>query len=294
MALALVTLASVARVSSSRKTVLYNKWGTNDNNEHWGGVGSENYHTKKWDNTGSNANYHPRDSSSADGASMEPKWWRQGPGANSEYTGHDMDGELFDPPDEKVFKPFYMKSSAKKQQLFDVDGPSPRDPPRHAWAKGGKGTTAWMFKHEGPLLASQQGPLPARKEAVVTRRQTLRSAPAHPVHFYDADGPSPRDPPRSSWAKGGKGTTAWMLAKEGKEGKLVAQQQGPLADQLPPHSARQAASKAQKGQAAVKQQAAAAAAAADVALPAGKASHSAKQAAQAATGGAGRAKVVKK
>jgi len=216
---------------------------------------------------------------------MEPKWWRQGPGANSEYTGHDMDGELFDPPDEKVFKPFYMKSSAKKQQLFDVDGPSPRDPPRQAWAKGGKGTTAWMLKHEGPLLASQQGPLPARKD-VVMRRQVLRSGPAHPVHFYDADGPSPKDPPRSSWAKGGKGTTAWMLAKEAEEGKLVAQQQGPLADQLP-HSAKRAASKVQKGQAAVKQQAAAAAAAAAAsALPVGKASHPAKQAAHAAKGGA--------
>lgn len=34
--------------------------------------------------------YHPRDSSSADGDSMEPAWWRQGPGANSEYTGHAM------------------------------------------------------------------------------------------------------------------------------------------------------------------------------------------------------------
>jgi hypothetical protein len=36
------------------------------------------------------ANYHPRDSSSGDGESMEPAWWRQGPGANSEYTGHAM------------------------------------------------------------------------------------------------------------------------------------------------------------------------------------------------------------
>lgn len=214
----------------------------------------------------------PRDSSSADGASMEPKWWRQGPGANSEYTGHDMDGELFDPPDEKVFKPFYMKSSAKKQQLFDVDGPSPRDSPRQAWKAGGKGTTAWMLAKEGPLLASQQGPSPARK-ALVMRKQTLREAPAHPVRFYDADGPSPKDPPRASWAKGGKGTTAWMLAKEAKEGKLVAQQQGPLADQLP-HSHKQAAA-VHKGQLAVKQQAAAAT---------GKAPHQDKQAAHAVMG----------
>mmetsp|Transcript_8188 Transcript_8188/g.27503 ORF Transcript_8188/g.27503 Transcript_8188/m.27503 type:complete len:174 (-) Transcript_8188:43-564(-) len=89
---------------------------------------------------------------------MEPKWWRPGPGANSEYTGHDMDGELFNPPDEKIFKPFYMKSvgKASTQQLFDVDGPSPRDPPRSSWARAGKGTTSWMLKHEGPLLASSQ------------------------------------------------------------------------------------------------------------------------------------------
>ncbi|EKX41939.1 hypothetical protein GUITHDRAFT_112075 [Guillardia theta CCMP2712] len=138
--------------------MLYNQWGIHDHNEHWGGVGSENYHTAKWDNTGSNQDYHPRDGTSATADAMEPKWWRPGPGANSEYTGHDMDGELFNPPDEKIFKPFYMKSvgKASTQQLFDVDGPSPRDPPRSSWARAGKGTTSWMLKHEGPLLASSQ------------------------------------------------------------------------------------------------------------------------------------------
>jgi hypothetical protein len=70
--------------------------------------------------SGWNADYHPRDSSSGDGESMEPAWWRSGnirhvhvglqhpltkatgPGANSEYTGHAMDGELYNPPDVKV------------------------------------------------------------------------------------------------------------------------------------------------------------------------------------------------
>jgi len=33
---------------------------------------------------------------------MEPAWTRPGPGANSEYTGHAMDGELYNPPDVKV------------------------------------------------------------------------------------------------------------------------------------------------------------------------------------------------
>jgi hypothetical protein len=58
------------------------QWGTNDHNEHWGGVGSENYGTAKWDNTGYNEGYHPRDSSSADGESMEPAWTRMGPRGN--------------------------------------------------------------------------------------------------------------------------------------------------------------------------------------------------------------------
>jgi hypothetical protein len=42
-----------ARRSTLLQQSLYNKWGTNDNNEHWGGVGSENYHTAKWDDSGS-------------------------------------------------------------------------------------------------------------------------------------------------------------------------------------------------------------------------------------------------
>lgn len=186
---------------------------------------------------------------------MEPAWWRQGPGANSEYTGHAMDGDIFNPPDVPIFKPFNMKGT--KQQLFDVDGPSPYDPPRAAWARGGKGTTAWMLEKEGPLLASQQGPLPVARKAVM--RQTLRAAPHPPVRFYDADGPSPKDPPRASWARGGKGTSEYMLEKEAKEGKLVAQQQGPLVR----------ASKVQKNQkAAAKKASAPVAASAKKAAPA--------------------------
>jgi len=159
MFLAVVITSSVhtRRTALLSTQKLYNKWGTNDDNDHWGGVGSENYHTAKYDNTGSNIDYHPRDSSSGDGDSMEPAWWRQGPGANSEYTGHAMDGELYSPPDEKIFKPFFMKQDGvRASQLYDVDGPSPRDPPPSAWAAAGKGTTAWMLKHEGPLLASEQ------------------------------------------------------------------------------------------------------------------------------------------
>jgi len=59
MALCLLALVGIARVRNNRRrTVLYNQWGINDQNEHWGGGGSENYNTAKWDNTGSNADYH--------------------------------------------------------------------------------------------------------------------------------------------------------------------------------------------------------------------------------------------
>uniref|UniRef100_A0A7S0N5N5 Uncharacterized protein n=1 Tax=Cryptomonas curvata TaxID=233186 RepID=A0A7S0N5N5_9CRYP len=103
------------KANQRRLFVLYNKWGTNDKSDHWGGVGSKNYEegkaATKWDNSGWNADYHPRDSSSGDGESMEPAWWRSGPGANSEYTGHAMDGELYNPPDVKAFKPFFMRAA---------------------------------------------------------------------------------------------------------------------------------------------------------------------------------------
>ena len=67
---------------------------------HWGGVGSENYGTPQWDNTGWNAHYHPRDGASMDSESMEPWYWRKGPRVNDEYTGHMADGDpLFSPPD---------------------------------------------------------------------------------------------------------------------------------------------------------------------------------------------------
>jgi len=126
---------------------------------------SENYHTAKYDKTGSNENYHPRDSSSGDADAMEPAWWRPGPGANSEYTGHAMDGEIYNPPDVKIFKPFMMKTKGARQTaLYDIDGPSPvdidfkgrRKVERASWAASGKGTTTWMLSHEGPLLAQQQ------------------------------------------------------------------------------------------------------------------------------------------
>jgi hypothetical protein len=116
---------------------------------------SENYHTARYDKSGSNAHYHPRDSTSGEADAMEPAWWRPGPGANSEYTGHAMDGEIYDPPDVKIFKPFMMKQT-RETQLYDVDGPSASDAPAASWAASGEGTTDWMLTHEGPLLAQQQ------------------------------------------------------------------------------------------------------------------------------------------
>jgi len=66
---------------------------------HWGGVGSEGYGTKDWDNSGWNSHYHPRDGASMDSESMEPWYWRKGPRVNDEYTGHMADGDpLFSPP----------------------------------------------------------------------------------------------------------------------------------------------------------------------------------------------------
>jgi hypothetical protein len=47
-----------------------------------------------------------------------------------------QDGELYNPPDQKVFKPFFMKQKAgRKVQLYDVDGPSPRDLPVCVFAR---------------------------------------------------------------------------------------------------------------------------------------------------------------
>jgi hypothetical protein len=160
-ALLCIALVHTQLSARSSRVVLYNQWGTNDDNEHWGGVGSENYHTAKWDNTGYNENYHPRDSSSGDGESMEPAWWRSGPGANSEHTGPGTSGELYNPPDVKVFKPFFMK--ARKQALYDIDGPQPSDGNPAQWAAAGRGTAAWMLDNEGPLLATQQELKPGQK-----------------------------------------------------------------------------------------------------------------------------------
>ena len=85
--------------------------------------------------SGWNENYHPRDSSSGDGESMEPAWWRSGhlaippstfrdiqrilagPGANSEYTGHAMDGELYNPPDAKVLNALSPNSSSSQARF---------------------------------------------------------------------------------------------------------------------------------------------------------------------------------
>jgi len=167
--------------------MLYNKWGTQDNNDHWGGVGSENYHTARYDKSGSNAHYHPRDSTSGDADAMEPAWWRPGPGANSEYTGHAMDGEIYDPPDVKIFKPFMMKEG-REMQLYDLDGPSASDAPAASWAASGKGTTEWMLTHEGPLLAQQQeGLQDARQpERDTTAMQVKKAEQLSLQHWHKA------------------------------------------------------------------------------------------------------------
>jgi hypothetical protein len=65
--------------------------------EHWGGVGSEGYGTKKWDNSGWNAHYHPRDGASMDSESMEPYTWRKGPRVNDEYRFDDGGDPTVDP-----------------------------------------------------------------------------------------------------------------------------------------------------------------------------------------------------
>ena len=193
---------AASRTQPGQFQMLYNQWGTHDHNEHWGGVGSENYHTARYDATGSNANYHPRDSSSGDGDAMEPAWWRQGPGANSEYTGHAMDGELYSPPDQQIFKPFFMKQrgGARATQLYDLDGPQPTDAPPSSWARAGQGTAAWMLAHEGPLLAQQQE---GRQETNTPEQDTTamrvrraeqllrahhRRARAALAHAYSVDG----------------------------------------------------------------------------------------------------------
>jgi hypothetical protein len=64
---------------------------------HWGGVGSEGYGTKQWDNTGWNAHYHPRDGASMDSESMEPYTWRKGPRVNDEYVFNDGGDPTVDP-----------------------------------------------------------------------------------------------------------------------------------------------------------------------------------------------------
>jgi len=64
---------------------------------HWGGVGSENYATPEWDNTGWNEHYHPRDGASMDSESMEPYTWRKGPRVNDEYTFDDGGDPTVDP-----------------------------------------------------------------------------------------------------------------------------------------------------------------------------------------------------
>jgi len=181
-------------VEHGKFQMLYNKWGTNNDNDHWGGVGSENYHTAKYDKSGSNANYHPRDSTSGTADAMEPAWWRPGPGANSEYTGHAMDGELYNPPDVKIFKPFMMKQRAGRQtQLFDLDGPSPSDAPRASWAASGEGTSDWMLSHEGPLLAQQQeGLQDARHPEKDTTAMQVKKAEQLSLQHWNAAHPRKR------------------------------------------------------------------------------------------------------
>mmetsp|Transcript_19587 Transcript_19587/g.14041 ORF Transcript_19587/g.14041 Transcript_19587/m.14041 type:complete len:227 (-) Transcript_19587:47-727(-) len=91
---------------------------------HWGGVGSEGYGTKDWDNTGWNAHYHPRDGASMDSESMEPYTWRKGPRVNDEYVFNDGGDPTVDPG--KSWEPPIMVNGqemyrAGVQSLASVD-----------------------------------------------------------------------------------------------------------------------------------------------------------------------------
>jgi hypothetical protein len=48
------------------------------------------------------------------------------------------------------------------QKLYDLDGPSPLDPPRSAWKKAGHGTTSWM---ESPSWKNRQATKKTSKQA---------------------------------------------------------------------------------------------------------------------------------
>jgi len=61
-----------------------------------------------------------------------------------------------------------LRSSSNRfvltQKLFDVDGPSARDPSRAAWDKGGKGTSAWMEQKQPLNVLSQKAHTRGRKD----------------------------------------------------------------------------------------------------------------------------------
>ena len=57
-----------------------------------------------------------------------------------------------------------LRTNALAQKLFDVDGPSPRDPPRSAWDKGGKGTSAWMENKKPVQVLSQKAHSRGRRD----------------------------------------------------------------------------------------------------------------------------------
>jgi hypothetical protein len=89
-----------------------------------------------------------------------------------------------------------------------------------------------MLTKEGPLLASQQGPYKPR--LAVAHKMVQKLMRAHPVPTFDADGPSPSDAPRESWARAGKGSTDWLL----KQGPTLASQQEamPTSAKKPAHT----------------------------------------------------------
>ncbi|EKX31541.1 hypothetical protein GUITHDRAFT_122267 [Guillardia theta CCMP2712] len=45
---------------------------------------------------------------------------------------------------------------SSQTELADIDGPSPRDPPRSSWAREGKGTSAWMEQHKRKVVVKHQ------------------------------------------------------------------------------------------------------------------------------------------
>mmetsp|Transcript_36224 Transcript_36224/g.84721 ORF Transcript_36224/g.84721 Transcript_36224/m.84721 type:complete len:233 (-) Transcript_36224:105-803(-) len=169
---------------------------------------------------------------------MEPAWTRMGPRGNSEHTGPGTEGDVFNPPDVQIFKPFSMKG--RKQTLYDVDGPQPSDGNPAQWAAAGRGSAAWMEDNEGPLLASQQV-LPEGQKLVKGGRFDGGALPAAIVHPHRANAARPQRAHAARRAhavhraqkalapRRAKSTTAPEAEPHAEEGAAGAEEAAPVA-----------------------------------------------------------------